>query len=319
VPKDKSKKNAVKVDKSIEQWLKGAEKKFAEEAEKAKEEGFGERPEVDDGKYNGRLKSWVLENSAKGAKQAHAELELLDGNFAGTTVHKYDGLEGERSWEFMCKTLGKVGVDPTEVKARNLPGILGELAEGEPVFKLQLKTGDSGYQNIFINGVVEDYEEEDDDTDDEEEDDEEEFELEPGDEVSFKDGKKTLEGEVVKINEKKQTVDIKVGKKKYTVSFDDIVIPEKEDEDDDEEDEEESSEFAVGQKVAFKDGKKAVEGEITAVDEDEEEATVKVGKKKHTVSFDKLSLIEEDDTDEDEEEDEEEDEPVKTPKKKSKK
>ena len=72
-----------------------------------------------------------------------------------------------------------------------------------------------------------------------------EEEINVGDEVLFIIDEEEHEGKVSKINEKEETIEVKVGKKKFTVPQDDVVLLE----DDDEEDDEDEIELKVGDRV----------------------------------------------------------------------
>lgn len=205
---------------------------------------------------------------------------------------------------------------PAESKDYEYDASTGRVADADPKKGMEISAAD------LEQFQPDEDEDEDEDEEDEEDEDEDEFEVpEVGEEVSFEKDEEELTGIVTKVNEDAETCDIKVGKKTYkAVPFDDLLADEEETEEEDEEeseDEEEEDELVpeVGDDVIIKVAGKEVDGVVASIDEDEETADVKVGKKTHKgIAWDDISYPdaeEEEDEDEDEEEEEEVPEPPK--------
>lgn len=260
-------------------WKK--QKKAAKEAAK--------RRTIDDGRYVAMLTGYTIGVSR--GKNPRPQLvwkwTILEGSEKGRTASDFDGMDGDRSWEFIGGKLMKLGVDLDDWDPSMLEETMDMLVhpkKGRPVCRITLRTKDgSDFQNLYIDQVLEDVgknytpedgdyeedddqdgdedEEDDDDSEDEEEDedDDEPAELTVGADVEFAYKGKTLEGVVKKLNEKKGIVTIERGGKRYEIAADDVTLLEDDDEDEDDEDEEdeEEEEAPKSKKSGKSSGKKS--------------------------------------------------------------
>jgi hypothetical protein len=137
--------------------LAALEGEWKKQSAKAKAEGGLRR--VPDTKYIARLSEASVENPGSGLRMKIVFV-ILEGDYTGETLTKTDGLTGERSLEFLCRTLARLGYDPDDVSLKQLPAICAELTKEKPVCNVQARTGANDFQNVFINSVIEDYDEE---------------------------------------------------------------------------------------------------------------------------------------------------------------
>jgi FKBP-type peptidyl-prolyl cis-trans isomerase 2 len=304
----------------IRAFLKGKKDEWATQAARSKEPRQFQR--VDDGVYLLDLDTVELTTNNSGDPQVLWKWIVSDnGEFHGEIVYDRDGLAREDAFYWLWIKLDKFGFDPDEwPDPTKLDKLLKQLQDRKPRIKGKLFTKGE-WQNLQIMQVLDGDEDPDDDGDDTSDD--EDVDLEVGMNVEFELGGNTLTGKVTAIDEDAQTAKVKVGTKTHTVGFDDISIPEDEaepvppppppppaakagpagkgkakpapepdpepDPDSEEGGDDETAQVPeVGDVVKFDLGGNEVEGIVTAVDEDGETATVKVGKKSHTVAFDDI-------------------------------
>jgi hypothetical protein len=137
--------------------LAALEGEWKKQSAKAKAEGGLRR--VPDTKYIARLHEASVENPGSGLR-LRMVFVILEGDYTGETLTKTDGLTGDKSLEYLCRTLARLGYDPDEVTSiRQLPGICAELTKEKPVCNVQTRTGANDFQNVYVNSVIEEYDE----------------------------------------------------------------------------------------------------------------------------------------------------------------
>jgi hypothetical protein len=294
--------------------LKALEKKWGDEARRAKESGGINRPP--DGNYLARIIS--ADVVSEGGLRFRMQGRILEGEQAGNVFTKSDGLEGEDSLYYQAITLGRLGYDPEEFPPSTWPRVAKEITKNQPVAKVSARTkGD--FQNWFINAKVDDYEGDDEDgagTGGDEEEDGETATLTVGMRVGFeKDGVEDA-GVVTAILPDGQNVKIKRDStgKIATIPVGDLweegAEEDEEEEEDasgDEEEETEDVPLQVGMRVTFeKDGVEDA-GEVTAIVNDTQ-AKVRRDSTGKIATLLIANLMEEDSDETDEEEPAEEEE-----------
>ncbi len=111
---------------------------------------------VPDGDYVAKLNSMTLEESKKsGRLQVVSEFEIVDGEHEGQTVRKFDGINNEQEMGWFkgyCDIIGfEVPKDLTDLESE----MSGFVENNSDLFNIRLKTGNSGYQNLYVQGVSE--------------------------------------------------------------------------------------------------------------------------------------------------------------------
>ena len=219
--------------------LKGA---WDEAKDEAKE--MGQRAEVDDGTYIARVTGMKLVEveTKEGKGKPGTELKMVtdftvvEGDEKGKTVSDWRSLEREDSLKWVIVFLRSLGVSNAEdFDIDSLEEIMEAVVAERGAYRIRLKTGDSGYQNLRVLKAVETDEdvetkpaakkgkpsksdEDDDDAaapkkpskdeDDDEDDDEDEGKpaFKKGDRVSFKQGKHKIVGGVIKVKDDGDTL-----------------------------------------------------------------------------------------------------------------
>lgn len=110
---------------------------------------------VPEGDYVGDLKEMKLEESKKTARlQVVTTIEIVDGDYVGKTVKRFDGLDKEQSigyFKGMCEVFGFDIPEDIEL----LQEALNEfIANNTDLFNITIKQNDK-YSNVYINGVSE--------------------------------------------------------------------------------------------------------------------------------------------------------------------
>jgi hypothetical protein len=275
---------AEQMTSSIKKWLIQANKKWQEEASRAKEENG--LTQFDDGRYYAQLKSCELTETKSGNPVILWTFKILEGEYAGQVIRRYRTLENdniaiEDGLKWAARDLLVYGYDPEDVhfdytRSKEdgfIVNVLNDLAgqgDENPVVILRLKTkGD--YQNIDVDKVLSDYTVDSTDKDD-----------------SSGDSKMN------KANTSKNSIRAKETSTKKTQTVD---VQEYEEEEVDELPEEddinpEEVELAVGMKVAFLWKGETLEGTVREILENENKVKVKVGNKIYPVSGDVIELVE---------------------------
>lgn len=305
--------------------LKALDAQWKKAAAEAKAQGGLKT--VDDGVYIARLDGGEVITGA-GGNRLRMQFVILEGDKAGETVVKNDGLDGEMSLVFVARMFGRFGYDPEEIMPSKFAAILKELGKAKPVCKVQLKTKED-FQNVYVNAVLEDYEgEEGEEGEEGGEEDGEAVELVPGTRVTFTFGGKADAGEITVVVDE-ETVKVKKDSSGKVSVFkvadleledsgeEEAAEEEEEAEEAEDESEEGLEELQVGMRVEFTFKGVEQQGEVIEI-VDEEHARVKKDaggvvkmKIENLVSVD----AEEADGEEEEAEEEEEEEEATAPKK----
>ena len=154
--------------KSLKEYFGTAlgKKKWNDALEKSKATSFGE---YNDGTYKVQLiKAEVNTSKASGRLQHVFGFKFIDGEYKGSTVYQYQGVENETGISILIQNLRKLGYDVTD--AEEIEEADPKLAKSKPVVTVKLKTNGE-YQNLAIIGVEgKKKDEEEEDVDDEETD-----------------------------------------------------------------------------------------------------------------------------------------------------
>ncbi len=220
----------------VSKFLQQANKQWGDIAGKATQGGFTNPP---DGSYVAQLSGASLEQSRSSNRlQIKWQFTLLEGDQAGTVKNDYQGLEGERSLEFLAWRLRDLGVDVNDVNLERLQDLLDDLVARDMVMKITLKTQkDSDFQNLRVQKLLPNYNTEDFQLPSTEahsnngsapesamSGEDENIELKPGMKITFADPKsgKDLTGILDSVDEEAETCVVRVGVKKHTVEFNSI-------------------------------------------------------------------------------------------------
>lgn len=240
--------------------LKNFNKNFAKEKKRADE--LGGFAEIPDGKYLAKVSGCEIKNSNAGEMHLVFQFKIMesaeDESLVGAKASKWCNIEKEDGGAYLIRDLRRFGIELEDLT--QLPEVAKMLDEQKPEVKISLKTGNSG-QFTYIDTVIseidagehaaseeaEDEDDSSDESDDESDDDEGEEEgeegiaLEVGTKVKFTTKKgEDVDGEIVTMDEKAGTVDIKAGTKSFKgIAVDRLSIPEDEDSDDESDDDEE--------------------------------------------------------------------------------
>lgn len=246
------------MDRKMMERLKTFNKNFSKQKERANE--LGGYSEVPDGKYLCKVSNAEVKESNAGALHFVFQFEILesaeDESIVGTKVSKWSGIESEDGMAYLIRDLRRFGLEAES--AEDLGKIADLLNKEKPEVKITLKSKDSG-QFCYIDKVISEIDagelaanEDSEDDSEEEESEEEESEEAEGDDVDIEVGttvtftsKKGDEvtGEVVAIDDKAGTVDIKAGTKSFKgIAVDRLSIPEMEEETEETEEEVEEEE-----------------------------------------------------------------------------
>lgn len=150
------------------------------------------RSYLPDGNYNCRIESATIEESAKsGTLQISWNLSVVDGDYEGKSIRKWDGLEGENSLDWLQGSLETLELELPD----NIEDLGATLEESNGLLiEVSLNTRDE-FQNCYFNELLEQEEGEDDDEEEEEGEDEEEEEDEEDEEDEEEDDEEEDEDE----------------------------------------------------------------------------------------------------------------------------
>lgn len=268
------------IDAKMKAKLKNFSKNFAKEKKRADE--LGGFTEIPDGKYLAKVTSCELKNSNAGEMHLVFIFEITesaeDDSLVGAKASKWCNVEKEDGPAYLIRDLRRFGIELEDLE--QLPEIAKLIDDQKPEVKITLKTGNSG-QFSYIDQVIseldagnnavskeqdeeeEDIEEDEDEESSEdsedveeaaEEESEENVQIEVGTVVSFTSKKgEEIVGEVIALNEKAGTVDIKSGTRSFKgITTDRLSLPENASEVEVEEEEEEEEEKPVTKKKTAK-------------------------------------------------------------------
>ena len=239
-------------------WLDQMEAKWADQMKRASTGGFANKP---DGLYDVDLVSVELTQSKKGDPQVNWLWAIVGGDLEGQQQMDFDGLAREDAFYWLGMKLARFGFDPTELAAagpRALLEVITIIDKAKPKAQLKLKTnkGKDGndYQNVYLNKVYED-------------------DNAAPEELSdpFSEPAQQLAIDANKARQSATTEDTKVSPPED--------VPEK------------VSGLHVGMQVHFNMKGVKVVGHITALDNDDAFADIKVGNTTRQVPFNQLEVI----------------------------
>lgn len=265
-------------------------KKWKGAKERSKELGSGQ--EVPDGKYRTRLveASGPEESQSSGRLQFKMVFEILDGDYVGQKLYRYQGLEpGKNSNQdyedvlaYALRDIALFGYEMEDID--QLEEVLEEIQKEQPevVIKVVTKNDFTNYHIGEVTGV------EADEDDEEEEELEDEEEVEEGDEEEEDEETEDDESEEEESDEEDEDED------EEEIEEDPEEEPEddEEEEDEEEDDDEESVELDVGSYVSFEVRGKEVTGEIVKIISDEKVKVKASNGKTYPVSVDDLEPCE---------------------------
>lgn len=265
----------AEISQGIKRFLTQANKKWQEEASRAKEEGGFER--LDDGRYIGQLIGAEFTESKGGRPMAVTSYKIVEGDSTGETIKKFRTLDGDDDLKWFALEMTVFGYDCEEIHFDSkkdddgfILNVLAALEEEKPVVKLRLSTKND-YQSVNVESLIEDYETE-----------EEEEEAPP---------KKTQKSKT-EVEKPKTATKSKSSKKEVEE------VEEVEEELEEELEElEEEVELEVGMQVKFKWLKETMEGTVREIIEADNKVKVKVGSKIYPVKMDDILEIVEGETD----------------------
>lgn len=115
--------------------------------------GFGR---LEDGDYICRLVAMKIARSQNGRLQLDSHYKVVDGPDADQDIHKFDGLETEQNMQFLKGYLEVLGVQYSKDDPRTLVRGCIEFVQKSQgdYFKIRLKEGKQGYQNVFLMGLI---------------------------------------------------------------------------------------------------------------------------------------------------------------------
>jgi len=271
--KDKGKKKGSS-EKNVDfgKHLRALNKHLDKAKEKAAEKGGG-FDEFDDGKYRARAVDAKMGVSKNKRVQVVITWKFMDGDYKGKEKLDFEGLS-EDHLPYLLRKLGEMGYETENLEDLDgeLQQILDDIKKSKPKCKIRLKTkGD--FQNVYVDGTLdeeeeeeeEDEDEESDDDDDEEESDDDDEEDEP----KKKKGKKKSSKKKSKDDDEEEEEDDEEEDEEEEDEDSDDDDEEESDDDEEEEEEEEPKKKKKGRKGGK--GKDDEEEEEDEEDEEEEE------------------------------------------------
>ena len=144
----------MKVDKAVAKALRSLEGSW--EQSEPKSAGGN----VDDGDYTCKLTEMVIGLSKKKRLQVVTSFEIDDGKNEGETIMKFDGIDNDVSMSWFKGYCEVLGLEIPE-DIGDLPQAIADYLEenNDTLFTLRLKTKGE-YQNIFLQGVLDEEAEE---------------------------------------------------------------------------------------------------------------------------------------------------------------
>lgn len=272
-----------RVSNNPKSFLKGLSKNWKEAVKTAKENGpSGPVPE---GRYEARILEATLDNGQYGWQMIW-RMKIINGEYAGKSITRYDGLQGERSLEFVANNLMVFGIDIEDFDIEDLQEMCEQLTKIKPYVQITVAINEKNnkeYRNIYINKHI----------DDDEVDDETSKDAESSDDDEDEDSAEEAEnGEDEDSDNEEESAD-------------------------EDEDEEESEDVQIGMRVEYQWKGQTCTGEVVDIDEEAEKLVIKDDEenKKRSVSVEKVVKLDEkevadDDNEEEEEEEEEEETPA---------
>jgi hypothetical protein len=228
-------------------YLRGLNRHLEKAKETAESSGF---EEFDDGRYQMRAVDAKIGVSKNKRVQVVITWKFLNGAYKGKEKLDFEGLV-EDHLPYLLKKLDAMGYDTSELEdlESELKDILDDIKKSKPKCKVRLKTKGE-FQNVYVDGLLDEEEEDEDGEEEEEESDEEE--------KPKKSKKKSKKDDDEDEDEEESDDD----------ESDDEDDESSDDEDEEESDDEEEDEDEEEEKPKKKKGKKSKDDDE---DEDEEE------------------------------------------------
>lgn len=239
---------------------------------------------VDKGRYLAKLiEAKCTEIGERAWKNFAMTFEIQEGDFTGTNIVHRAGLETEENLTFLIRDFQKLGVDIDDLEIESneqLDELGAELVKQGLVCRIvATEPNDKGFQNYYINKVME-AESSDAETDDTADSDDL-----VGQEMAYRKGKKLFVGKILSIDKDDETFVMKTeDKKKISGSLDDLEALE--DDNDDASGKEKEVEVEVGSHVVIEYKGKDVDAVIKEIDEENEQFTVFLTKLKKKIVVD---------------------------------
>jgi hypothetical protein len=168
---------------------------------------------VEDGRYLAKLTGGTTKESSteRAWKYLEWQFEVTEGDSVGEIIYRRTGLETEDNIAFLIRDLNKLDVDTDDLEINStddIDNVMAELVQESPIVRLRLKTNNDGYQNVFIDKLIEGS------SSPEGSDDDDINDL-VGEVRGFKKGKKMLVGKIISVDEDDSTFVMKTdaGKK----------------------------------------------------------------------------------------------------------
>lgn len=110
---------------------------------------------VPDNDYTGDLKEMKIEESKKSQRlQVVSTIEVVEGDYQGKTVKKFDGLDNEQSLGYFKNYCEVIGLDLPEDAELWQEAMDEFIANNQDLYNVTVKTNGQ-YQNVYINGLSE--------------------------------------------------------------------------------------------------------------------------------------------------------------------
>lgn len=197
----------------LSKFLANAAKNWDDTVETAKSSGFEDPP---DGQYIVKMSGAEVAMSKQDKAMVKWSFTILEGDLAGKTKYDFMSLEGKLELQPLAWRLQSLGIRLEDVDVANLQDELNELVEQAPAMRITLQTKGE-FQNLKITRLLPNYEIPDDD-------DEEAVELQVGMQVTFKEGRKNLTGEVSEIDVEEGEATVDVDGEPHVVPFEKLSI-----------------------------------------------------------------------------------------------
>ena len=261
-----------KASKSSFAKTKGNIKKLWKKAKVQAEDAPDFMATVEDGRYIAKLIGAVIKVSATEKAWKHLEWlwEILEGDAEGENIYKRTGLETEDNIMFFIRDLARLDVDTDSLEIdseKDIEELMEALVEEGVIARLRTRTVDSGFQNVYIDKLIEDYSG---GTEEEKTPEEEEPDWSKGDKCSVAIDGEDYEGVIKKVKDDVVTIKFDDG------DTDDYELSELQAV---EADHGEVNEDLVGKTMGFKEGKKMLVGKILSIDDDTFVMKTDAGKK----------------------------------------
>jgi len=258
----------------------GLKKKWKTAKKQMEDEGDIFGVDVDDGPYITCLTGFEVKESAGGWPYVDWSFTVLEGESEDEVISRRSGIETEENLVWLMRDFARFGLDVDDLDIDSnddLEEIGAELVKAEPKVRVMVKTNNAGFQNVFINKVIE-IEETSGNGDEA---------LEKGDRVEGEIKGTDYPGVVKKVKGDIATVKFDDGDEE-DIELDELTKLEAEPEDDDD-----TGELSVGDKVEVSIKDKDLLGTVKKINEEDEEVTVllKKSKKKVKVPVDDVTII----------------------------